>query len=138
MNTWSKTITLYNRHEDAQTGEIAWYRHIIRHCFIKNGRTAVYGSNSVKSESKNVLRIPKQKNYMSPDQWLSFADKTNRLTLQLGDIIIFGEVSDTVDEYTQGKRSSDLISKYNYLGAMMIEYILINTAMAKPHYHVEG
>ena len=62
-------------------------------------------------------------------------------TLGTGDIIVKGAVTDEIDEYTSGKRSSDFIKKYKALqGCMEIQHFSIDTGIGRcaEHYYVTG
>lgn len=137
---WNKTITLYNRYEDEQTGIITWYRHIIKNCFYKNTRKNVNSGGVQASADDNIIRIPAQSDYISPYEWPSLPDnlKGTKMTLQCGDLIILGDVADEIDEYTAGQRSSDLIAKYSALGSVSINEVHINTDLPNQHYFVRG
>ena len=65
----------------------------------------------------------------------------NYFTLSEGDIVVRGTVNEDIDEYTNGKRSSDFIAKHKKLsGCIMIKYIDINTTggRANEHYLIKG
>ena len=67
--------------------------------------------------------------------------KENRFTIRPGDIIIAGEVDFEIDEYTKGKRSSDLIAEYQpWPGCFVIETVSINVGGGRgnEHYSVKG
>lgn len=67
-------------------------------------------------------------------------DKSAYFTVGLGDIIVKGEVADSIDEYVSGKRSSDLLQKYKMQGCIEVQKVAINTGGGRnsPHYYVEG
>ena len=137
---WEQTITLYNKHEDEQTGAVRWYRHKLNKCFFKNTNTkANIGGVQIKTDD-SVVRIPVQSKYLPPHKWLNIPndEKPTKLTLQPGDLIFFGDVSEEIDEYTSGKRSSDLIAKYKTLGSLYITSVNINDWMYGQHYFVKG
>lgn len=139
MMCWNKTVTLYNRCEDEQ-GQVCWYRHKLDNCFYK----ATYGkanSGGVQSDTTNyIIRIPQQNNFLSPYDWLKLSDslKGNYITLQGGDLIFLGSVDEDIDEYTQGRRSSDLIAKYHALGSVLVKSVNINVDLPGAHYLVKG
>ena len=137
---WNKTITIYNKHEDKQTGLIKWYRHILSDCFFKttNNRINV-GSVSISSDD-TIVRIPAQECYIPPFDWNNLRDdiKQYYFTINKGDLIFLGEVSEDIDEYTPGKRSSDLIEKYNLLGSIAVNSINVNDFGPLAHYFVRG
>ena len=137
---WNKTITLYNKYEDEQTGFIKWHRHKLEHCFFKvtNNKITVGGVQLQTDE--NIIRIPAQKDYLTPYLWLQLPNdkKGDKMTLRGGDLIFLGDITDEIDEYTQGKRSSDIISKYSALGSVVINSVNINDLIPGAHYFVRG
>jgi len=67
----------------------------------------------VLTENKTIIcRIPQSKKYVSRREWQALENKSGKFTLADEDIIVLGEVSDTIDDYTPGQRHTDLISKY--------------------------
>lgn len=111
---WDTTITIYNKYEDPQTHVITWYSHPLSGCFWKASGDIV-NVGSVVLDSKSILcRIPKDEAFLEKFDWeqLPNDQMSNYFTLGIGDIIVKGEVSDVIDEYTSGHRSSDLLSKY--------------------------
>lgn len=137
---WNKTITLYNKHEDKQTGIIKWHRHEIEGCFYKITDKKLNAGNTQLKTSDSIIRIPEQKNYLPPYEWLKLPDNKidDCFTLQTGDLIFLGAVKDDIDEYTQGKRSNDLVKKYSSFGSVFIKTVTINDFMPGTHYLVRG
>lgn len=138
--TWDKTITLYNRYEDEQTGIIKWHRHKLNKCFYKRTNNTVRVGDVRLQSDDTIIRIPAQSGYMPPYEWTKLPNdkKKNYLTMQSGDLIFLGDVSEEIDEYTSGKRSSDLITKYKALGSVYIKSVNINDFMYGQHYLVKG
>lgn len=138
--TWDKTITLYNRYEDEQTGIIKWYRHKLNKCFYKRTNNKVRVGDVQLQSDDTIIRIPAQSGYFPPFAWNNLPNdrKGNQMTLQSGDLIFLGEVADEIDEYTSGKRSSDLITKYKALGSVFVKSVNINDFMYGQHYLVKG
>lgn len=135
---WSKTITVYNKYEAAD-GTITWYSTVLTDSFIKHkGERVVLGDVEVVTDY-TICRIPKSTNFAEKYEW--DLAPTGKFTLAPGDIIVFAGVSDTVDEYTAGKHSTDLLNKYKKAqGAMVIESVNINVGpgLGIEHYHVKG
>lgn len=140
---WDTTLTIYNKYKDPQTQLIRWYRKSVTNCFWKNVGDKV-NINQVVLETNNIIcRIPEQENFREKYLWIAIPNDQmgNYFTLGPGDIIIKGEVSDIIDEYTAGHRASDLIAKYKDLqGCMEIQQVSINTGIGRnnPHYFVKG
>ena len=137
---WNKTITLYNRYEDPNTGAISWHRHLITGCFIKHTNQKSHSGNVTFATDETIIRIPEQPSYMPPHQWIDLpADKKSKnMTLRGGDLIFLGTVNKNIDEYTAGQRSSDLIAKYSALGAVFVSSVNVNTDLPGAHYYVRG
>lgn len=136
---WDKTITVYNRYETA-VGEVTWYRTAIVNAFVKNtGEQIIIGDTAIDT-AKVKCRIPKDERFLPKYEWDALASKDGKFTLAPGDIIVFGAVTDTVDEYTTGKHSTDLLEKYKTMGDMVIESVNINVGagLGMEHYHVKG
>ena len=137
---WDRTITLYNKHEDEQTGIIKWHRHLLHNCFVKRTNNKVNVGNVQLQTDDNIIRIPIQPNYLPPYKWLKLPNdiKSQHITLQSGDLIFLGDVDEPIDEYTSGQRSSDLIAKYKSLGSVFVNSVNINDFMYGEHYFVRG
>lgn len=145
---WDKTITIYNKYIDPTTQRISWYRTVVHNCFWKaeNDMFSMgrYGVSviGVLTETKAIIcRIPKDKRFVEKRTWETLSDKTNRFTLANGDIIVLGEVTEEIDDYTPGKRSTDLIAKYkDYDECLEIDKYVNNvqTGSTLNHYRVVG
>ena len=96
----------------------------------------------VLTENKTIIcRIPADSRFVDKRTWKELEDKTDYFTLANGDIIILGEVEDVIDEYTAGKRSTDLISKYKgYDECLEVDTYVNNvqTGVDLAHYRVVG
>lgn len=136
---WDKTVTVYNRYE-ATTGEVTWHRTAIVNAVVKNTGELVIIGNIAIDTAKVTCRIPKDTRFLPKHVWDALTDKSGKFTLAPGDIIVFGAVTDTVDEYTSGQHSTDLLEKYKTMGDMVIESVNINTGvgLGMEHYHVKG
>lgn len=138
---WDKTITVYNRYVDPTTQRVSWYRTVVENCFWKYVNNVYYAGNMKFETKQTVCRIPKDDRYVSKREWKEMTNRTDYFTLGNGDIIILGEVDDTVDEYTSGKRSNDLIKKYKEFDECIeVETYVDNTGVGKglEHYRIVG
>lgn len=137
---WNSTVTIYNRYEDPLTQIVTWYRTVLTDCFWKVNVGVVYGNQSMNASYTNMIicRIPKNDNYVNAYIWkrLSAEERLLNFTLQVGDIIVNGEVDDDINEYIKGQRSSDLIERYKDLGIIRIETTGDNSDEVRnlPHY----
>ena len=147
---WDKTITIYNKLIDPTTQRVSWYKYTVENCFWKavNEVYTVGGSHDSHSgislETKNIIcRIPQNESYVDKRIWegLKEEERKDYFTLGNEDIIVLGEVADTIDEYAEGKRSTDLLTKYKkYDECLEIDTYVINTytGVGLPHYRVVG
>lgn len=140
---WDKTITIYNRYENATTQLVQWHKNILYNCFAKSTATLISGGQTTYNTDNNIIRIPQSNRYKPYSEWINIpnTEQPNYFTLHQGDIIIMGEVDDVINEYKDGMRSSDLISKYKELGmCLTIDAYQDNTGVGRtcPHYFVSG
>ena len=140
---WNTTITLYNKYEDPLTNIVTWHSTTIDGAFWKyTGNTVVIGKTVL--ETKDIIcRIRKDTRFKERHEWLALPNDimSKYFTLGQGDIIVKGKVTDVIDEYTSGKRSSDLKKKYKALqGCLEIEQWTDNTGGGRgnEHYFVKG
>ena len=136
---WDETVTVFNRYEDDATGLVTWYSKVLRHCFWKCVNNQHTANNTVADASSVTVRIPQSGRFKLPYEWNGLANKENYFTFNTGDIIISGEVSETIDEYTAGIRSADILSKYS--GCCMTvqtSNVNIHSGVGLPHYHITG
>ena len=140
---WDDTVTVYNGYEDPQTHLKKWYRTVLTNCFYKDVGENIK-INNVELDTNTILcRIPIKSNYLKPYEWIALPNdqKSNFFTLKQGDIIVEGEVTEEIDEYSKGQRSTDFVAKYKALqGCLTIERVGDNTGIGRgnEHYHVRG
>ena len=140
---WDATLTIYNKFENKLTNQITWYRTVLRNCFWKYTGNKVTVNDTVLETNNIIARIPEQETFKEKYLWVDLPadEKEEYFTLGEGDIVIFGEVEDEIDEYQKGHRSSDLLQKYKSLrGCMSIDGIALNVGMMRvdPHYWIKG
>jgi len=139
---WNTTITIYNKYEDPLTQVITWYRKVVSGCFWKHSGDRVTIDKIVLDTKNIICRIPINSNFLERHEWESQPnDKmSDYFTLSVGDIIVKGEVSDDINEYQSGYRSSDLLDKYKTQGCLKIEEWSNNTGGGRgnEHYYVRG
>lgn len=140
---WDTTITIYNKFTDPQTRVISWYRTVLSDCFWKYTGDKITIGETVLETNDTICRIPKNDKYLDKYQWeaLTNDNMSNYFTIGVGDIVIKGEVSDIIDEYTSGHRSSDVVSKYKKLqGCIIVESFSDNTGTYRgsEHYFIKG
>lgn len=140
---WDTTITIYNRYEDAQTNLVTWYRHVVTGAFWKYSGNKVVVGNTVLETKDIICRIRKDDAFLKRHEWIQIPNDqmANYFTLGQGDIIVKGEVEDTINEYVSGTRSSDLKKKYKALqGCLEVQQWSNNTGGGRgnEHYFVKG
>ena len=140
---WDSTITVYNQYNNPLTQLITWTRHTLNNCFWKYSGDKVTIGEVVLDTNSIICRIPENKNYLPKYKWVQIPndEMSNYFTLGNGDIIILGNVSDEINEYQSGSRSTDLIAKYKGLqGCMEIQHVSENIGNGRglPHYLVRG
>lgn len=140
---WDTTVTIYNKYQDPQTKVVRWYPTVINGVFWKYVGDKVHIGKTVLETNDIICRIRKDDRFLEYHEWIKKPndEMSDYFTLARGDIIVKGEVTDTIDEYTAGSRSNDLIKKYKALqGCMSIEEMTINTGASRcdEHYFVKG
>lgn len=140
---WDTTLTVFHKYEDKLTRVVNWYSHKLDDCFWKYIGNKLTISNVTINSEQITCRIPKNELYLEPFEWeqLTAEEKQTYFTIAPGDIIVKGEVKDTIDEYTSGHRSTDIIKKYKALqGCMQVGRVAIDTGVGRccEHYFVTG
>ena len=140
---WNTTITVYNKFTDPQTKVVRWYKTVVTGAFWKYIHEKVTIGQTTLETNSIICRIRKDERFLEKYEWLQKPndEMPDFFTLGKGDIIIKGEVDDEINEYQQGKRSTDLIAKYKELqGCMSIEECANNTGggRGQEHYVARG
>lgn len=140
---WDSTLTIYNKYVNKLTDKVTWYRTVLTGCFWKYSGNKVTVNDVVIETNNTIARIPEQETFKEKYLWVELPndEKSEYFTLEEGDIVVFGEVDDEINEYQQGQRSSDLVKKYKTLrGCMQIDGIALNvgTMRVDPHYWIKG
>lgn len=140
---WDTTVTIYNKYTDATTKKIVWVRHVVENCFWSMIDDKVKIGATILEVESTICRIRESELFVPDYEWakLSDEDKETYFTLGVEDIIVKAEVDDTIDEYTAGQRSTDLVTKYHKAqGCLVIEkaHIAVGPNMPIPHYRVKG
>lgn len=147
MNTypswWDDKITLYNKFIDPTTKKTKWFRHVISDCFYKHTIEKITVGKTTIDSNVSICRIRVSDDFVDRKTWIDLDDteKAEKFTLGAGDIIVADEIDFEIDEYTNGKRSSDLIKENTeWPGCFTIETVNINVGGGRgnEHYHVRG
>ena len=132
---WNDTVTLYNRIENATTHEVTWQRTVISNCFASRVTRRVIVDKTLSVVQTHIVRIRESADYLSPSAWNDATTRTGKFTLQVGDLVVFGTVADTISEYTAGQTSEDVLNKYINSGAFRVSVAKDNTDAAGAHYY---
>ena len=139
---WDTTITIFNKFEDPQTQVVTWHRTVLHNNFWQATGNKVVIGNVVLDTNNIICRIPKNNKFLEKQDWIAIPNDEmgNYFTLGEGDIIVKGEVTDDINEYQTGHRSSDLLKKYKGLqGCMEIQQWSNNTGhRGNEHYFASG
>lgn len=166
---WDKSITVFNKFEHPTTHIIRWYKTILTDCFWKYTENQLTIGETVLETAVTLCRVPKSPMFRERYEWEQDLLATYLTTLDneqfctalgepvvtadgipeycdfftfgTGDIVIRGAVSDVVNEYVAGQRSSDLLTKYRRLqGCMVVQRCAVNTGEGRgnEHYLVKG
>lgn len=133
---WNNDITLYNRYE-GKDGEVKWYKSIISGCFVKYSPSYKVSSGKGAVGSQNIVRIRKSDKYMPPEEWTEAQYRELSFTLNGGDVVIIGNVSDSIDGYEKGRRSSDILQKYS-TRSFVVGSVSVNDFGSLAHYMISG
>lgn len=137
---WSTTITVYNKYTNTETQEVGWKRTVLTNCFMTVARELTTINKGASQAYRNIIvcRIPKNSNYVDAYSWSTDVAQTSKFTLQDGDIIVKGKITDEIDEYTKGSRATDLVDKYKAKGVFRIGMMQDNSDSVRnlPHYYV--
>lgn len=145
MNHYSSwfddTITLYNKY--TSNNKVTWYRHVIPGCFYKHTVEKVTIGKTTIDSNSSICRIRVSDDFIDKKSWILLTDeeRAEKFTLGAGDIIVADETDFEIDDYTPGKRSSDLIKENKeWPGCFTIETVNINVGGGRgnEHYHVRG
>ena len=135
---WDTTVTLFNRYENEQ-GEISWYKTVLTGCFWKYITDYSRVNDATQMTKVLLCRVRKNSNFLESYEWRDSNDKGEYFTFNEGDILVKGEVTDTIDEYTKGQRSSDLLNRYKERCAEITESrINVGEGRVDEHYVVRG
>ena len=135
---WEDTITIYNKYTDTQTDVVTWFKTTISDCFWQlTGTEVTVGETALNSKSI-VCRIPKDARYKDKSEWIKLPnDKMSTFfTIGQGDIVVKGVCDFVIDEYTEGKRSTDLLAQYReYQQCFSITQYSDNTGLGRNNEH---
>lgn len=135
---WDTTITLYNKYE-ASNGETTWYRTVLIGCFWKYVTDYTRLEDAMHTTKVLLCRVRKSNDFLESYEWRENDGRGSYFTFSEGDILIKGEVTDDVDDYIPGKRSSDLLKKYKGRCAEITEdAVNVGAGRVAEHYLVRG
>ncbi len=105
-------LTLYNKYIDPATKTEKWQRGAILDVYWENRKAAnVIRSGMLEADSVRVfIPMARGANYLKSKAWQALATKTGKWTLQVGDVMVKGSVSDAI---STSFTISDLRAKYD-------------------------
>jgi len=108
---WNETITIYNRYQTLVSGKTTtkWNRTVLSDCFFGHQKNQVVDGLTIVSNNTFIVRIPANKAYLSPEEYYALGGRMGTFTINKGDIIVRGSVTDTLADNDSG---SALLTKY--------------------------
>lgn len=91
---WHHVVTIYHR-SMAADGTVTWTRTTRSGCFWQYGASQIVSQGAATGTANYTVRIP-----------------APMPVIAVGDIVVRGTVTDTIDEYTPGSTSLDLLRRY--------------------------
>ena len=135
---WHTTVTIYNKYENG-AGEVTWYRTVREGCFWKYVTDYQRVGDATQMTKVLLCRVRKSDDFAENFVWRELPDKSAKFTFNDGDILVRGVVTDTIDEYTAGQRSTDLLKKYKDRCAQITECVInVGAGRVSEHYLVRG
>lgn len=136
---WNDTITVFNKHTDRTTDLVTWHKTIIHDCFWKEAGVKVLVGTTLIDTNSVICRIRVSENFIDTMTWKTtpVESLSGHFTLQPGDIIVKGEVPDTIDEYVSGQRASDLMEKYDDCLTIDMATVNVGGGRGNEHYLVK-
>lgn len=119
---WENKVTLYHKEEDSATHVVSWTKTVYSNCFWHTVTRRTLVDGNVVDLRKAVVRIP-----------------GTSFNINDGDIIVKEEISDVINEYQTGSRSTDLVNKYKQQGCIKVQFFKLNTmsGFSSPHCYIE-
>lgn len=104
------TCTIYNKYRDGR--EDKWQRTVLSGILWDNIRGINARNGAVDNADDAVIIIPSRgrTGYQSPKEFAALTDKTDKWTVNAGDIIVFGEIDFVFDDE---HRLADLERQYD-------------------------
>ena len=135
---WDTAVTLYNKYTNPTSKKVTWYPSVIEGCFYQHTLDKITVGNSTISSNVSICRIRVNDKFVNKRDWNELPDEEKKqfFTLSESDIIVAGEVDFEVDEYENGKRSSDLMKVYKeWPGCFVVETVNINVGGGRGNEH---
>ena len=105
-------LTLYNKYYDPNTKAESYQRALIVGVVWENRKAANVLKSELISADQVAIYIPfaRGANYLQPIAWQALTNKAGKWTLQVGDFVVKGIVTDTI---SGAFTITDLKAKYN-------------------------
>lgn len=95
-------LTLYNKYYDANTKKNVYHRKTIPAAMWENRKARnVLATGGNIAVDQATIYIPVKENidsFLSPKNWQGLTDKSENWTLQRGDLVVKGQISDEVND----------------------------------------
>ena len=101
-------VTIYNRYTVSRSD--TYQRSVVEQVKWTDARAANRMAAGDIANDKAVISVLSDANYLAPIAWQALVTKTGKWTLQVGDYIVYGTVTDTI---TALFTISDLKAKYD-------------------------
>jgi len=113
INLFNKTITLFNRYENAEYTD-TYYKTVLTGVCLQS--SIVSDNNTTDSSCKSSVKIfvdyiKLPKPYLSPKGWLASTDKSNNITFKTDDYVYIGSYSSTLTNISSLYDSNDNVFK---------------------------
>lgn len=136
-------LTLYNRVPGTET----YHRTVIGHVAWENRKASnVIASGGTIAADQVAVYIPMQgaTGYLAPKAWQALTTKTGKWTLQVGDVIVRGTVTDEIHAAVVGPPAvaaftmTDLKAKYDDVLTITSVDVMDNGSPAMRHFQIGG
>ena len=134
LPVFNQSITVYVPFTDPVTRITSWYRYKAPRCYYGSSRIQAFADKELYKLNKTLVRIPKRSDFIAYKNWANIPDRVNSFTLDVGCIIVKGDVGDDIPENNSG---AELLKKYRP-EAFIVNTFKDNTGSPGEHYFASG
>ncbi len=127
-------LTIYNKY--VSSGVEKWQRTVIADVAWENRKAAnviATGGNIQANSARVFIPFARGTDYLKPIAWLALVSKTGKWTLQEGDVVVKGSVSDSI---TDAFTISSLKAKYDDVFSVASVDEMISGSKSMWHWNV--